>query len=468
MKWNNKNKSNFKLNSLTINVWIYLTFFSLLILGFLWLFQIAFLNQYYQYYKSKSLTKAAVEVNYNYKNNNLNELDNIAHDYGVCIEILKGRTTIYSSTIFNKGCSINNISYTYTNEFINSNLTTKNYIITNKKYGNKTLVFASKTNNDISIFVSASLEPLDATTAILKSQFITVSLIVLLLSLLVAYYISRKIAKPIVNITEQAKKIGTGNYSVNFDTNSSIAEVNDLALTLNHTTNELSKLEELRTDLLANVSHDLKTPLTMIKAYAEMVRDLTYNDPDKREANLNVIIEESDRLNILVNDILNLSKLQAQESELQIEEFDLNELINNILKRYDILKNEGYNFIYKNNNQIMIKADKRRIEQVIYNLVNNAINYTGDDKKVEIKVSSNKNSYLVEIIDTGKGIDDKDLPFIWDKYYHSNKKHRRNIIGTGIGLSIVKNILISHNYNYGVKSKKNKGSNFYFEIPKNN
>lgn len=114
----------------------------------------------------------------------------------------------------------------------------------------------------------------------------------------------------------------------------------------------------------------------------------------------------------------------------------------------------------------MINADKKMIEQVIYNLINNAINYTGDDKVVTIKISLADN-ILVEIIDTGKGINKSELPYIWDKYYKNKKKHKRNLIGTGLGLSIVKNILKLHEYEYGVKSRKNKGSTFYFIIPKN-
>ena len=109
---------------------------------------------------------------------------------------------------------------------------------------------------------------------------------------------------------------------------------------------------------------------------------------------------------------------------------------------------------------------KTSVSEIVTNSIIHA--YDSNDEIIKIHSYIIDNCVIIEISDTGKGIDDKDLPFIWDKYYHSNKKHRRNIIGTGIGLSIVKNILISHNYNYGVKSKKNKGSNFYFEIPKNN
>ena len=220
---------------------------------------------------------------------------------------------------------------------------------------------------------------------------------------------------------------------------------------------------------MANVSHDLKTPLTMIKAYAEMVRDITYKDKKKREDNLNVIIEETDRLNLLVGDILTLSKLQANSDILEIETFDLKKEIVGILKRYDYLKEtEGYEVIVNMPEELIVRADKKKINQVIYNLVNNALNYTGNDKKVYINITEDKKDYLVEIIDSGKGIAQEDIEHIWDKYYKKDKNHRRNVVGTGLGLSIVKEILECHDMSYGVRSIKNKGTTFYFRIKKIN
>ena len=113
-----------------------------------------------------------------------------------------------------------------------------------------------------------------------------------------------------------------------------------------------------------------------------------------------------------------------------------------------------------------MKADKKRISQVIYNLINNAINYTGDDLKVTIRITENQKDCKIEITDTGKGIDEKDLPNIWNRYYKKEKNHKRNVVGTGLGLSIVKNILEQHNFKYGVNSIKNKGTTFYFQIKK--
>ena len=220
---------------------------------------------------------------------------------------------------------------------------------------------------------------------------------------------------------------------------------------------------------MANVSHDLKTPLTMIKAYAEMVRDITYKDKKKREDNLNVIIDETDRLNLLVGDILALSKMQANSDSLDLEVFDLREEIYEILKRYEYLKEtEGYEIDVTLPNEVIVEADKKKIEQVIYNLINNAFNYTGEDKKVKLNVIEDKKEYLVEIIDTGKGIDNSEINQIWNKYYKKDKNHKRNVVGTGLGLSIVKEILEKHKMVYGVKSVKNKGTTFYFKINKFN
>ena len=204
----------------------------------------------------------------------------------------------------------------------------------------------------------------------------------------------------------------------------------------------------------------------MIKAYAEMVRDLTYKDEEKRNNNLNTIINETDRLNLLVNDILDLSALQSNNT-LECEEFDLIQIVKQIISRFNILiEKENYCFIFDPpKEEIIVYADKKRIYQVIYNLINNAINYTGDDKKVFIEVKEFAKAYRVSIKDTGKGIPKDEIKFIWDKYYHNEKKHKRNEYGTGLGLSIVKNILQNHHFKYGVNSS-NKGTTFYFEIKK--
>ena len=456
-------------NNLRYKIFLYLTVFSLSILLCIWLFQVIFLDGYYKWYKTKELINTIETITTTYNEDNYEEiLDNISYDRGVCIELIKNNKLVYISNLYNKGCMANiNGNYDYKSDFIKNDNTSARYTLKNPRFNNQTLVLGLKINTNTHLFVSASLEPIDATVRILRSQLFYITILVIILSLVVSYFISRKISKPIIKMKNKAHEMATGNYNVTFE-KSDIEEINELSKTLNYACSELVKTEDLRRELMANVSHDLKTPLTMIKAYAELIRDVTHNDEEKMNKNLNTIIEETDRLNILVNDILELSKMKSNSTPLEIEEFDLNELIKKIISRYDIyIEKENYKIEYKEQKDLIIKADKKRMEQVIYNLINNAINYTGDDKKVFIRIKQDKHKLRVEIKDTGKGIEKKDLEYIWDKYYKVDKTHSRVQIGSGIGLSIVKNILISHKFEYGVESKINKGTTFYFIIPKN-
>ena len=460
-----------KKSNLRTKIWMYLIIFSASILLFLWLFQIIFLKTYYREFRLNKLENSVKKVLNSFHDSNYEDLlDDISLEDEICIEVVNNNMTKYLSVIYNKGCmgaetSIEN-SY-YKKDFINSNLSKKVYTLINPRFKNKTIIYGIKLDDSNYAFVSASLEPIDTTITVLKNQFIYVTMLVIILSLIVSYFVSRKISSGVIKINREAKKLSKGNFDVKFDTDQPILELSELAETLEYTKDELSKTENLRRELLANVSHDLKTPLTMIKAYAEMVRDVTYKDDTKRTKDLNIIIEETDRLNVLVNDILELSKIQSGTQNLTIEQFDLEKFVKNIIKRYDIMsENKKYKFKVSINKNIIVSADRKRIEQVMYNLINNAINYTGDDKKIIISALELENTVRIEVKDTGKGIDKEELENIWDKYYKIDKTHSREQVGSGVGLSIVKNILINHNCNYGVESIKGNGTTFYFELPK--
>ena len=452
-----------KSNSLKVQIWKYLSIFSIFILSFLWLFQVLFLNKFYEFSKIKQLDNTINLIKESYNNNSLySNIDNYAEDNGICIQIFTDKKIIYDSQIFNKGCMPKNVDYR--DVFIKSSLDKETYKLINPRFNNEVLLKAIKLNSNTYAFLSSSLQPLDGAVEIIKKELVIVSIMVLLFSFLIGYFISKKLSKPIEKINKTAKIMAQGDYeNAYFFIDENILELNELVATLNQTNDELTKIDELQKEILANVSHDLKTPLTMIKAYAEMVRDLTYKDDKKREDNLNVIIEETDRLNLLVNDIIELTKINNDLQNLNITEFDLVELINSIINRFGIMDT---NFVFKNKLPIIVKADKIRIEQVIYNLIINAINYTGKDKKVIINLKENDKYVHVEIKDTGKGIDEEDLKLIWKRYYKVDKKYRREKKGSGIGLSIVENILKKHKFNYGVNSIKNKGTTFYFDIDK--
>ena len=399
--------------------------------------------------------------------NIIESMDDITLDNNICLEYMDyyGNQYYYNNKISSCLLGRNKIIDKELVKFKQSGEETAFEKILNPINNSVSLLYCIKKGNGY-IFLFTSLEDIGTTTSLIKNQLIYVTLLAILFSIIIALFLSRRIAKPISDMTKKAEKLAEGNYNVQFTT-TGIKEIDELANTLNYLEQEVSKTDEYRRDLMANVSHDLKTPLTMIKAYAEMIRDITLDNKEKTKENLNVIIDETDRLNILVNDILELSKLQNNQDNLNIEKFDIVELINDILKRYQIIKEtENYNMILESPSSIIVKADKKRISQVIYNLINNAINYTGDDLTVTIRITENAKDCKIEIIDTGKGIDEKDLTNIWNRYYKKEKNHKRNVVGTGLGLSIVKNILEQHHFKYGVNSIKDKGTTFYFQVKK--
>lgn len=452
-------------NSLATKIFKYLAIFSLFILIFLFFFQVIFINTFYEWTKTRTIKNLAQDILVTENDTSLYEkLDRVSYSENVCIELTNSNGDNLYST-YSSNCNLR--SKAIKRNFINSNKKTKTYNLVNNFTREKSIMNATRLSNNLYIFISTSLIPLDSTINIIEQQLIIVSIVVLLLSIVVAYFISKRLSNPIIRISKAAKLISKGKLKTNFDSGSDIKELIDLTDALNDMKEELSKTEELQKDLMANVSHDLKTPLTMIKAYAELIFDINIDDKEKCKSNLNIIIEEVNRLNDLVNDILALTKVENDLDKLDISNFDLIKLIKRIVKQHNIyVIKDGYSieFIHDNVDKLMINADKKKIEQVIYNLLNNALNYTGSDKKVIIKVVEDEKDYTIMVIDSGKGIDKKEIDHIFDRYYRSKKNHKRYVYGTGLGLSIVKNILLLHNYPYGVKSTKNKGTIFYFKI----
>ena len=460
-------------NSIRTKIWRYLIFFSISILIFLWFFQIVLLPSYYESSKTKELESVVLSISRSYKKSQtqkefFSDVSNIAHKSGICIIVSDALSnTNYATNSLSKECLSEDVFNQYKQKFINSDLQKDHFLTINPLFKNKTLVNSLKLDNKFYIFASSSLVPIDSTISILRKQFILVTILVLLLALIISYFISKRLSNPIIKLTNATKKFGKKEAQQAFDIPDEFFEITELAKTLKYANNEVAQTDELRKELMANVSHDLKTPLTMIKAYAEMVRDLTYKDKQKREQNLNVIIEEADRLNHLVNDILTLSVMESKMMTLETQEFDFDDFIESILSRYKIFElEEKYHFKYEGKHNIKIKADRKKLEQVFYNLINNAIQYTGDEKEICIQVTEQKRDYLIEIKNQGEPIPEEELKNIWNKYYRSKKNHQRSIVGTGLGLSIVKQILELHNFEYGVISNEKKGTIFYFRIPK--
>lgn len=317
------------------------------------------------------------------------------------------------------------------------------------------------------IFIFGYTEPIGTTLSIVNAISFICSNIILVGACIVSIMISSHIANPLVKISKNANKLITGEFKMEIK-KSEYDEIANLTENLNAASAEIEKTETLRRDLMANVSHDLRTPLTMIKAYAEMIRDLSGNNPEKRDKHLQVIIDETDRLTLLVSDILNLSKLESGVTPINYSVFDFSEHLEGIISRFSLLDDaKDYQVALEAESGILLNADQQKIEQVVYNLVNNAINYVGDDMRVNVRLFRKEgDAARFEVIDRGVGIPVEQLPYIWDRYYKIDRSenHKRAVKGTGLGLSIVKGILNGHGFVYGCDSKVGEGSVFWFEF----
>ncbi len=316
------------------------------------------------------------------------------------------------------------------------------------------------------ILISVQLTPVDATKTTITGMLITVSVVFILIAVVIGYFMASTLSSPLTKLTAQAKDIGTPAYR-RLEGDPGCRETAELNDTLAKASAELLKVDDLRRELIANVSHDLRTPLTMISGYGEMMRDI----PGENNAeNIQTIIDEAEHLNRLVNDMLSLSKLESGMESLDITEFNVTEKVRALVGRYSTMRAvQGYTLDFEYDTDYVIKGDELKLLQVFYNLINNAINYTGESKRVLIRQSEAEDGgvwYLrFDVIDDGEGVSPEDLPYIWDRYYKENKTHRRAGVGTGLGLSIVKKIVEQHGGRYGVISEPGKGADFYIELP---
>lgn len=312
------------------------------------------------------------------------------------------------------------------------------------------------------IFLDSSLQPLSSTVRTLSLQYIWIMIIILVAAVVMALILYRKISAPLIRMNTAAKSLSVGKYDVDF-AGYGYRETRELADTLNYAAHELSRTDHLQKELIANISHDLRTPLTLIKGYSEVMRDF----PEEiTTENMQVLIDETTHLSDLVNDLLDLSRIQTGARVLKSERFDITASTREVCSRYDaLLKHRGFTIGFQSDSPVCVCADHSMILQVLYNLINNAVNFSGSDQRVTLSQVRVGTRVRISVTDTGDGIKPEDLPLIWDRYYKVDKIHKRAMIGTGLGLSIVKEILELHHAVYGVDSTIGVGSTFWFELP---
>ena len=324
--------------------------------------------------------------------------------------------------------------------------------------------YISSSSTDNILCIIAPLYPDPVTVRILRDMLIYISFIVLVVSLLLAYALSVRITAPIEKLTRSATELSNGHHDVYFD-GAGFTETKELARALNKASYEMEKTDFYQREIIANVSHDLKTPLTMIRSYAEKIIDITGDNPEKRNSDLNVIISETEHLNKLVTDMLSVSNLQSNNVVLNMETFDLVQAAENVYESFLALAtSEGFEIYFHPCKPAYIVGDRTRMTQVMTNFVSNAVKYSGDNKYIDIRLSKSSKKVTFHCIDQGMGIPSDEIGHVWDKYYRTSANHERGIEGTGLGLAIVKGILNLHGAKYGVESEEGKGSDFWFEM----
>lgn len=476
--------------SIKWKLFFYFMLFTAIMLLLLWLFQVVFLDGFYKAIKTQNLKDCGESIAQNVTLENFEEFaDAVSEQNDTCIRIVdENLRTVYSAEA-SPGCKIHKLSaaelYSYWLQAKDMGGTLFSYDEPSKesapppdffnnpfmglpppmeKSRSESMVLVrlrDTGSGTVMIMLGAVITPVTSTVETLRIQLIIVTVILLLLTVGLSALLSRKVSRPIIKINRSAKELGRGNYGVAFE-GKGYLEVSELSDTLNFAARELSKVEELRRELIANISHDLRTPLTMIQGYGEVMRDL----PGENTAeNIQIIIDEASRLSTLVSDLLDISKLQSGTQTLNLQSFNLTKSVKNILKRYQKLcEQDGYRIDFIHDRDIFVEGDELKISQVIYNLINNAVNYTGESRRVTVRQVSLSGGVRIEVTDYGSGIEESALPYIWDRYYKVDKAHKSAVVGTGLGLSIVKSVLELHKARYGAQSREGVGSTFWFEL----
>lgn len=458
--------------------------FCALLLVILWLFQTVFLNSFYLRIKVNEIKSNASTIAKNIDHKDLtNLIGTISDNSDMFVEIM----ATDARNIYSSGSLKNNVPFSEKQDFINK-AEEKNgeyYEYRTSKFPSKPMdgndfvgripqehkqdmqslvyikIAESENNGKIIIFINSIISPVNATVTTLRYQLYFITGIMFILSIILAFIIAKRVSKPIEEINKSAKVLARGNYETQFK-GKGFLEICELSDTLNTTAIELNKVEVLRRELMANISHDLRTPLSLIYSYAEMMHDFP---AEITQDQTQIIMDEAQRLSTLVNDVLDISKLEAGTQQLNLEEFNLTQSLKITTERIsELIKKDGYNLAFNYDNEVNVSADEVKITQVFYNLLINAINYTGGDKTIKVSQTITDGKVRIAVKDTGDGIATEAMPYIWDRYYKVDKKHKRAVTGTGLGLSIVKKVIELHGGGFGVESEIGKGSTFWFEL----
>lgn len=439
-----------------------------LMLALILFLQTTFLDGTYKNNKIAYLKDTAAQIDEGIQNDDiLSVLEDISFSNEVCVRVITdavGFTTYQDAS----SCALGKLSSKQLNKIATTTFDNGGEALfdNNSSYLKNVYIYSklSKVNDEnVLIMLSTSIVPLQSTIDTMYDQFNIIIIVVVIATILLALCLSSLIVKPIKKIEMEATNLPSGKYDPKL-IKTDAREIENLNNTLARANEEIIKADVARKELIGNVSHDLRTPLTMIVGYGEMIRDF----PEENNAeNINVIINEAKRLSTLVDDLLDLSKVESGKIEFHNKDIKISDLLGSVYDQFEpYCKANNIELVLDiEDNDVVVSVDENRLKQVLHNFMSNALNYN-DAKDTKIIIGEEKvdGAYRIYVYDNGSGVKEEDKDKIWNRYYKVDKEHKRSHIGSGIGLSLCKDILDKMGYKYGVDSVYKEYSKFYFDI----
>lgn len=338
--------------------------------------------------------------------------------------------------------------------------------------------------NGDQFLMRSPLESIQDSAELSNHFLIRVGIVGLLICIFFVWFFSKKLTDPILELTALSERMANLDFEVKYSSGGSDeigllgANFNRMSARLETTISELKsannqlqkdiekkeKLDSMRNEFLGNVSHELKTPIALIQGYAEGLREEVNTDKESREFYCDVIIDEAQKMNRMVRNLLTLNQLEFGSEELVFERFDLTEVVQGVLQNMELISQQKeVTVLFRQNEPVYVWGDEFKVEQVVRNYVSNAYNHVDGENIIEIKIIKEDKKARTTVFNTGTPIPEEDLSHIWEKFYKVDKAHTREYGGNGIGLSIVKAIMESFRQKYGVKNYEN-GVEFWFEL----
>ena len=334
------------------------------------------------------------------------------------------------------------------------------------------------------MLMRSPLESIRANVGISNEFILYTGILMVLVGTLLVWFFSRRISEPILELAELSKKMAKLDFNVKYtrggddeiavlgesfntmadELETTISELKTANYELQKDIRKKEQIETMRTEFIGNVSHELKTPIALIQGYAEGLKDGITDDPESMDFYCDVIIDEANKVNRMVKNLLTLNQLELGKDETQFERIDITSLISGVVQSVEILAKQKEVQIQMNTSEpVYVWADEFKIEQVVRNYISNALNHVDENCIVEIRIEEVEEKVRVSVFNSGNPIPEEDIGHIWDKFYKVDKAHTREYGGNGIGLSIVKAIMESFHQKYGVKNYEN-GVKFWFEL----